>query len=96
MIAEWTKLKCDCGGDLFMPLVRLKYRDSGSGTSSEPAGHKCAACGAVVDNAYMIRLIEIQKKRAEIARLSAEVESAAPAKPAADKKPAEAAAAGRG
>lgn len=91
-IAEWTILKCDCGGNLFEPLVRLKYRDSNSGTTTEPAGHKCAACGAVVDNAYMIRLIEINKKRAEVARLQSEIATADAAKPAA--KP-EAAPAGR-
>lgn len=70
-ISEWTVLRCDCKGDLFEPIVRLKYKKEG-GTTSEPAGHKCVACGAVVDNAYMIFLIENQKKRDEAGRLLAE------------------------
>lgn len=93
MIAQWETLRCDCKSDLFTPIVRLKYKSDGGGTTTEPAGHKCAACGAVVDNAYMIRLIEIDKKRKEAARLTAEIaadEAAAP-----KKKPVEAAAAGR-
>ena len=76
MIAEWTVLKCDCGSDLFLTQVRLKYKGDGGGTTTEPAGHKCAACGAHVDNAYMIRLIDIQNKRDAAKRLLAEVRDA--------------------
>lgn len=71
-ISEWTVLKCECGGDRFAPLVQLKYKPDG-GTTTSPAGHQCIACHAVVDNAYMIRLVDIQKKREEIRRLQAEV-----------------------
>ncbi len=72
-IAEFTYLKCSCGGDLFTALHRLKYRPDG-GTVSEPAGSYCIACQAVVDNRYMAQLIERQRKQAEIKRLQAEVE----------------------
>lgn len=88
LVLDWTVLKCDCKGDLFLPLVRLKYRDGG-GTTTEPAGHKCGACGAVVDNAYMIKLIEIQRKRDSRARLDAEIaEAEAATRPAPPKGPA--------
>jgi len=76
-ISEWVTLRCDCKSDLFYPLVQLRYKADGGGTTTAPAGHKCAACGAHVDNAYMIRLIEIQKKRDEARRLSAEADAAA-------------------
>lgn len=70
-IVEWQTLRCDCKNDLFLPLVKLQYK-TGGGTTTVPAGHKCASCNAVVDNSYMIRLIENQKKRDEAARLLAE------------------------
>ena len=71
-INESTHLKCACGGDLFVPLVKLKHHVAG-GTSTEPAGHWCVACQAVVDNRYMAQLIERQRKQEEIRRLQAEV-----------------------
>jgi hypothetical protein len=76
VIAEWTALKCDCGSNLFLPVVQLKYKGDNGGTTTSPAGHKCAACGAIVDNAYMVKLIDIQKKRAEGQRLLAEARDA--------------------
>jgi hypothetical protein len=79
-ISEFQVLKCDCGGTLFEPLVRLKYRSEG-GTITEPAGHKCSACQQVVDNSYMIRLINNQTKLAEAARLVAEVQESEKATP---------------
>lgn len=71
-ITEFTTLKCACGGDLFTPLVRLKYKTEG-GTITEPAGHHCIACNAVVDNRYMTQLVERQRKQEEIRRLQAEI-----------------------
>lgn len=76
-IAEWIVLKCECGGDRFTALVQLKYKTDG-GTTASPAGHVCISCQAVVDNAYMIRLIERQEKIAQIKRLQAEVAEEVP------------------
>lgn len=70
LISDWTTLKCDCKGELFIPMVKLKWKADG-GTTTEPAGHRCAACNAHVDNAYMIKLIDMQKKREEVTRLQA-------------------------
>jgi hypothetical protein len=71
-IATFTVLKCACGGDLFTPIIKLKYKNEG-GTIPEPAGHWCVACHAVVDNKYMISLVDRQKKQEEIRRLQAEI-----------------------
>ena len=71
-IAEFVRLKCACGGDLFVPLVRLKYKAEG-GTISEPAGNWCIACHAIVDNRYMTQLVDRQRKQEEIRRLQAEI-----------------------
>lgn len=72
-INEFVNLKCACGGDLFAPIVHLKYKTDG-GTIPTPAGHWCVACQAVVDNAYMTRLVDRQRKQQEIRRLQAEIE----------------------
>ena len=71
-IAEFTRLKCACGGDLFVALVALKYKSEG-GTITEPAGNWCVACHAVVDNRYMTQLVDRQRKQEEIRRLQAEI-----------------------
>ena len=71
-VNEFTPLKCECGGNLFVALIKLKHKSEG-GTITEAAGHWCVACHAVVDNRYMIQLIERDRKRQEIARLQAEV-----------------------
>jgi hypothetical protein len=89
-INEFVTLKCDCKGELFSPVVKLRHKAEG-GTISEPAGHRCVACGAVVDNAYMIRLIDIQRKRSEADRLVAEataLEKSVPPKTAKEVAPA--------
>jgi len=74
-LGEWQYLRCECGGEIFQPVVKLKYKSEG-GTISEPFGHTCVACHAVVDNAYMVRLVEMSKKRAERDRLNAELAEA--------------------
>ena len=74
-IDDWTFLKCECGGDLFVALTKLKHK-SGGGTVHEPGGHWCVACHAVVDNRYMARLVEIDAKRRQIKELQAEVAAA--------------------
>ena len=71
-IAEFTRLKCACGGDLFVALVALKYKPEG-GTITEPAGNWCVACHAVVDNRYMTQLVDRQRKQEEIRRLQTEI-----------------------
>ena len=71
-IAEFVYLKCACGGDLFVGLLKLKHKPEG-GTITEPAGHWCVACHAVVDNRYMAQLIDRQRKQEEIRRLQAEI-----------------------
>ena len=73
-IREWVALKCDCGGDRFEALFHLKYR-TGGGTTQEPAGYRCIACLGVVDNQRMIRLIEINRLRAEVKEKEAEIEA---------------------
>lgn len=71
-IAEWLYMKCDCGGDLFAPLVKLKYKQDG-GTITEPAGYHCVACHGVADTARLAHLIDLDRKRREIKRLQAEL-----------------------
>ena len=71
-IAEWTFLHCECGGDLFLPLLKLKYKPGG-GTVIEQAGHQCVACQAIVDNRYMTRLIEMNDKRRQLRELQQEL-----------------------
>jgi len=71
-IAEFADLKCACGGDLFVALVKLKHKAEG-GTIPAPGGHWCVACHAVVDNRYMAQLIDRQRKQEEIKRLQAEI-----------------------
>lgn len=73
-IKDWVVLKCDCGGDLFMPLVKLRFRD-GSGTSSEAAGHQCIACHGLVDNARMVKLIEISRLQRQLKETQAELDA---------------------
>lgn len=73
-IREWTRLKCDCGSEVFEALVYLKFR-SGGGTTTEPAGHRCIACTGLVDNQRMIRLIEINRLRQEVKEKEAEIEA---------------------
>lgn len=75
-IAQTVVLKCDCGGDLFAPVVRLRGRMAG-GTVAEPAGHMCAACHILVDNAYMLKLMERQEKIREVQRLTDELAATA-------------------
>lgn len=82
-IVVWEHLRCDCGGDLFAPLVRLKYKAEG-GTVTEPAGYYCIACNGIADTGRLAHLIELDKKRREIKRLQAEVD-AEPQKVAAPK-----------
>jgi hypothetical protein len=79
-IAEWVTLKCECGGDRFAPIVKLKFK-AGGGTTTEPAGHQCTECRAIVDNAYMIRLVERQDKQRQLRELQEELSEAAPVKP---------------
>lgn len=73
-IKEWVVLKCDCGGDKFVPLVHLRFR-TGGGTNAEPAGHQCIACMGVVDNARMIKLIELTALRRQLKETEAEIEA---------------------
>lgn len=70
--APWITLKCECGGEAFVKLVRLRYKPDG-GTTEEAAGHYCVACEATVDNAYMIRLVQTSLKRLEVQRLQQEL-----------------------
>lgn len=35
---EWNNLRCDCGGDIFMPATYLRWRQGGGSTES-PHGH---------------------------------------------------------
>ena len=71
-ITEFAYLKCACGGDLFVGLLKLKHKEAG-GTFTEPAGHWCVACHAVVDNRYMAQLVDRQRKQEEIRRLQSEI-----------------------
>jgi len=76
-IREWVRLKCDCGGELFEPLVYLKFK-SGGGTTTEPAGHRCIACTGVVDTHRMIRLVEINTLRQKLNEVEQEIEAKTP------------------
>ena len=59
-----TKLKCECGSELFAPLVTLNWK-TGGGTTSTPSGYKCAQCDMNVDSGYLTRRAElVEKKRA--------------------------------
>ena len=73
-IREWSNLKCQCNGELFEPIVRLKFK-TGGGTTSEPAGYRCVSCTAVVDQQYMIRLIEINSLKKQQAEIQAELDA---------------------
>lgn len=77
-IADWAYLRCDCGGDLFAPLVRLKYKQDG-GTVPEPAGYHCLGCNGVADTGRLAHLIDLDRKRREIKRLQQEVAETEPA-----------------
>jgi len=72
-IAEFSALKCACGGDRFVTVQQLEYR-SGSGTVPKQAGYWCIACQVLVDPRYMANLAERNRKLDEIKRLQAEVE----------------------
>lgn len=71
-ISEFVTLRCACGGELFNPIIRMKIK-SDAGTITEPAGHHCIACNAVVDPRYMAQLVEQQRKRDTIKQLQAEL-----------------------
>ncbi len=70
---DWNKLTCDCGGDIFMPAVFLRWKEGSGGTDS-PHGHVCHACGAHVDQAHLIRVLQIKLKRQELREKEQEVE----------------------
>ena len=69
---EWNNLRCDCGGDIFMPAIYLKWKQGSGGTDS-PHGHVCHACGAHVDQAHLIRLLQLRIKRQELREAEQEV-----------------------
>lgn len=75
-IAEWSYLKCDCGGDLFAPLLKLKYKTDG-GTIQEPAGYHCVACHGIADTRRLAHLIDLDRKRRQVRDLQAEIAAAA-------------------
>lgn len=80
-INEYLTLKCDCGGDIFHPIARLKVKGDG-GTITEPAGYTCHACRAVVDARYMRLLVERQMKVQQIKDLQGEIQEMPQYKPA--------------
>lgn len=71
-VKDWAVLKCDCGGDRFVAVYKLKFK-TGGGTTSEPAGSRCLACQGDVDNARLIKLVEINHARRQIKELEGEL-----------------------
>jgi hypothetical protein len=73
-IREWIVLPCDCGGEIFQQVVKLKFR-TGAGVVPEPAGYVCQACHGLADNQRLVRLQEVAHLRRQIKETEAEIES---------------------
>lgn len=82
------RLKCPfCPCSRFIRLVHLSWSQN-SGTADEPAGLRCADCGADVDVNKMVERQRLDEKRKELEALQAEVGATSPppkAEPAAGK-----------
>ena len=63
--SEWNALRCDCGGELFATIQKLLWKPGG-GSTTTPAGWFCHACGAHVDQAHLIRVMQVRLKRQEL------------------------------
>ena len=70
---ESSILPCECGTDRWTTTYQLRWKE-GTGVTSTPAGHKCAACGMEVDNAWLIKREQLRLKRQEAAAALAEVQ----------------------
>ena len=55
-----------------MTVFHLRYRQSG-GTTTEPAGYECQMCKTYVDMGYLIRQLDLRRKRAELSALETEI-----------------------
>lgn len=76
---EWQRLRCDCGSDLFLPVLHLRWRPGG-GLTPEPTGmHQCQMCTAVVSHEVLICRAQAKAAKAKAAELQAEADEAAEA-----------------
>ena len=72
-LVEWRQLACPCGSVTFGHVVHLRWNSAGTGTTTEPAGWRCADCGKPVDTAELIRLLQLVEKQKELKSLQEEL-----------------------
>lgn len=69
---DTSRLRCMCGSPYFRPKVHLKV-SPGGGTVPEPAGYTCRICDADADLGTLLRIREVERKKAELRDLQREV-----------------------
>ncbi len=72
----WERLKCDCGGEIFVEAKYIKSHSTG-GTTSEPAGYMCVACQLFADLGYLQKKLKIKHAEAQIEEAKEEIASLA-------------------
>ncbi len=85
----WERLTCPwCPSTRFYEAFHIKWHPN-NGTTREPAGLICRECNNEVDMAQAISKKQVERKKAELAEMQAEVNEMTPA--AASSSPAKAA-----